>query len=137
MSEARIDLLTDQLRQRMQSGEFGTGGHLPPHRALAIQLRTSCETTNKVLQHLLAEGLLVSQGRSIYVAPPRVRLPGIISHYQRYMQEQGVLPIRVDGGSHRCAWNTGALPLFGVVAVRWGAESASSVGSGSGQRRAL
>ncbi|HLZ58123.1 MAG TPA: GntR family transcriptional regulator [Ktedonosporobacter sp.] len=93
MPEAKIDQLTDHMRQRILAGEFGTQGRLPPHRELADQLGTSRESTNKVLQHLIAEGLLLSQGRSVYVAPPRVRLPALISHYHRYMQDQGLFPI--------------------------------------------
>lgn len=93
MPEAKLDLLTAQLRQRIVDGEFGTAGRLPPHRQLAQQLGTSRETTNKLLQHLIAEGLLISQGRSIYVAPPYQRFPALIPHYHRYIEEQGLIPV--------------------------------------------
>jgi DNA-binding GntR family transcriptional regulator len=93
MPESKFDLLTAKLRQRILDGEFGTAGRLPPHRQLAQQLGTSRETTNKVLQYLIAEGLLLPQGRSLYVAPPRLRIPALISHYHRYIEEQGLTPM--------------------------------------------
>src|SRR5579859_493802 len=93
MPETKVDLLTAKLRQRIVDGEFGTAGRLPPHRQLAQQLGTSRETTNKLLQYLIAEGLLISQGRSIYVAPPHLRLPALIPQYHRYIEEQGLIPV--------------------------------------------
>jgi|SRR5712692_7622818 DNA-binding GntR family transcriptional regulator len=89
----KVDAMADVLRQRILDGEFGTSGRLPPHRTLAQQLGTTRETTNKVIQLLQSEGLLVSREKSVYVAPPRVRMPAIVPHFDRYLESQGLLPV--------------------------------------------
>src|SRR5260370_10569400 len=89
----KVDAMADVLRQRILNGEFGTSGRLPPHRTLAQQLGTTRETTNKVIQLLQGEGLLVSRQKSVYVAPPRVRMPAIVPHFDRYLESQGLLPV--------------------------------------------
>jgi DNA-binding GntR family transcriptional regulator len=89
----KVDAMADVLRQRVLNGEFGTSGRLPPHRTLAQQLGTTRETTNKVIQLLQSEGLLVSRDKSVYIAPPRVRMPAIVPHFDRYVESQGSTPV--------------------------------------------
>lgn len=93
MADTKVDTIADVLRQRILSGEFGTSGRLPPHRTLAHQLGTTRETTNKVIQLLQSEGLLVSRDKSVYAAPPRVRMPAIVPHFDRYVESQGLAPV--------------------------------------------
>lgn len=93
MADTKLDAIADRLRERILNGEFGTSGRLPPHRMLAIQLGTTRETTNKVIQMLQSEGLLVSRDKSVYVTPPRVRMPAIVPHFDRYVESQGFIPV--------------------------------------------
>lgn len=93
MVDTKIEALADTLRARIENGEFGTGGRLPPRRTLASQLHTTQETMNKVIQSLESEGLLISGGKSTYVNPLRLRMPAIVPHFDRYVESQGLVPI--------------------------------------------
>jgi DNA-binding GntR family transcriptional regulator len=89
----KVDVLAEQLRQRIRVGEFGTSGRIPPHRVLAEQLSTTRETVNKVIQLLQSEGLLVARDKSVYVKPPLMKLPAFIANYDQYIQEHGLEPV--------------------------------------------
>ena len=68
--DMRVDMINEELRQRILDKEFGTAGRLPSLRMLAEQFNTTHETMNKVVQRLQAEGLLISLGRAgIFVIP--------------------------------------------------------------------
>lgn len=91
MSETRLDEVVDSLRQRILSGEFGTG-RLPTLRELAEQYTTSRETTGRAIKLLQAEGLLVSHGgKSVYIQS-RARLPGAIGDQLSLLLQQQGLP---------------------------------------------
>jgi DNA-binding GntR family transcriptional regulator len=75
MPEVKVDDITNALRERILSGEFGTGGRLPSLRMFAAQYGTTRETMNKVAQRLQAEGLLSSLGTAgVFVRASRTRL---------------------------------------------------------------
>jgi GntR family transcriptional regulator len=90
---AKVDVLAEQLRERIRAGEFGTNGRLPPHRVLAEQLRTTRETVNKVIQLLQSEGLLVAREKSVYVKPPLMKLSAFVANYDQYIRARGLEPI--------------------------------------------
>lgn len=90
MAETKLDDLVEKLRRRILDGEFGKAGRIPPHRVLAEQLGTTRETTNKVIQQLQSEGLLVSKDKSVYVQPPHMRMPVFVSNFDRYIESQGL-----------------------------------------------
>lgn len=90
MSESKIDDITNTLRRRILSGEFGTGGRLPSLRMFAEQYETSRETINKVLQRLQAEGLVSSLGpQGVFVNALQARLPGHTLRFAPYLEELG------------------------------------------------
>ncbi len=91
--DTKIDILAERLRERIKSGEFGTSGRIPPHRVLAEQLNTTCETVNKVVQLLQSEGLLVSKDKSVYVKPPLMKLPAFIANFDQYIRDHGEEPV--------------------------------------------
>jgi len=93
MVDTKIDGLAGTLRQRLNKGEFGTSGRLPPFRELANQLHTTQETTNKVIHLLQSEGLLVVKGKSVYVNPVNFQMPAMVPHFDRYIESQGLVPI--------------------------------------------
>lgn len=93
VDNTKVDVLAEQLRQRIRGGEFGTSGRIPPHRVLAEQLFTTRETVNKVIQLLQSEGLLVARDKSVYVKPPLIKLPAFITNYDQYIQERGLEPV--------------------------------------------
>lgn len=91
--DTKIDLLTEQFRERIRSGEFGTSGRIPPHRVLAEQLNTTRETVNKIIQMLQSEGLLVSRDKSVYVQPPLMKLPAFVANFDQYIRDHGENPV--------------------------------------------
>lgn len=50
--------LTNRLRSRIESGEFGAGGSLPPARALMAEYEVASSTVQKALRALTAGGLI-------------------------------------------------------------------------------
>src|SRR6266516_7302676 len=93
VDNTKVDVLAEQLRQRVREGEFGTNGRLPPHRVLAEQLKTTRETVNKVIQLLQSEGLLVSRDKSVYVRPPLMKLPTFVANFDQYIRDHGEEPV--------------------------------------------
>ncbi len=93
VDNTKVDVLAEQLRQRIREGEFGTNGRLPPHRVLAEQLHTTRETVNKVIQLLQSEGLLLTREKSVYVKPPLMKLPAFVPNHDQYIRERGLEPI--------------------------------------------
>src|SRR5712691_9378411 len=94
-SDVSADDIANALRQRIISGEFGTGGRLPSHRMFAKQYSTTNETINKVIQRLQAEGLLLSLGRQgVFVRGVRTRLPATSSHLEYYLKQLGLEPLK-------------------------------------------
>jgi DNA-binding GntR family transcriptional regulator len=89
----KLDTIVEQLRTRILSGEFGTGGRLPSYSELCEQLGTSRETVNKALQLLQQEGVILSRKKSLYVAPTRIALPMLMSHFDTWAQERGLAPV--------------------------------------------
>lgn len=95
--DVKIDHITNAIRQRILDGEYGTIGRLPSLRLLAEELGTTRETMNKAVQHLQAEGLLLSQGKAgVFVNKPRTRIPGITARFDQYLQEQGLTPVETN-----------------------------------------
>ena len=93
VDNTKVDVLAEQLRQRIREGEFGTSGRIPPHRVLAEQFGTTRETVNKVIQLLQSEGLLIARDKSVYVKPPLMKLPAFIPNYDQYIRERGLEPV--------------------------------------------
>ncbi len=93
MTDTKIDILAERLRERIRNGEFGTSGRIPPHRVLAEQLNTTRETVNKVVQLLQSEGLLVSRDKSVYVRPPLIKLPAFVANFDQYIKDHGEEPV--------------------------------------------
>jgi GntR family transcriptional regulator, transcriptional repressor for pyruvate dehydrogenase complex len=74
-SQKRYEILADQLRQRIMSGEFAEGSVLPGERELVLQTRGSRSSIREALRILEADGLLSTKtagryGGSIVQRPP-------------------------------------------------------------------
>ena len=111
MSDVKIDEITDVLRQRILSGEFGTAGRLPSLRMFAQQLGTTRETMNKAFQRLQAEGLVSSLGPAgVFVRASRARIPGTTSHMDTYLKQLGLESVETTIGT------PGIVPAPGDVA---------------------
>jgi DNA-binding GntR family transcriptional regulator len=90
LTQSKVDLIIDSLRNRILSGEFGEG-KLPSFRKLVIEYETSQETMNKAMQALQAEGILVSSGaKGVFTNVPRVRMPGLVAHFFKYLEKAGL-----------------------------------------------
>lgn len=90
----KVDMLTDELRERVQRGDFGTAGRLPSLRMLADEFGTTNETMNKVVQRLQAEGVLLSLGRAgVFVHPSLARVSGFTKRFDEYLESLGLTAI--------------------------------------------
>ena len=97
--DTKMDMLTDELRERVQRGDFGTAGRLPSLRMLADEFGTTNETMNKVVQRLQAEGVLLSQGRAgVFVHPQLTRVPGLTKRFDKYLEGMGLTPVEKNIG---------------------------------------
>lgn len=95
--DTRVDAITDEFRQRIKDGEFGTAGRIPSLRMLANLFDTTHETMNKVIQGLQAEGVLYSLGRAgIFVNTRRKRIQGLTKRFDEEIRKQGLEPVEDD-----------------------------------------
>lgn len=96
--DIKVNDITDALRKRILSKEFGTGGRLPSLRMFADQYGTTQQTMNVVVQRLQSEGLLSSLGRQgVFVSGFRNRIPGIrMPRFDLYLKEMGYEPAEVN-----------------------------------------
>ena len=60
--------IADDLRSRIEAGEFAPGAKLPSIRELAGEYNVAQMTANGALQRLRSEGLAVASGRGHFVA---------------------------------------------------------------------
>lgn len=90
---SKVDTIADALKERILSGEFGKDGRLPSFRKLASEYTTTQETMNKTMQALQAEGVLISMGvKGIFVNTQRVRIPGLVAHFSKHLEDSGLKP---------------------------------------------
>lgn len=97
---SKVDTIVDALRSRILSGEFGEEGRVPSFRKLAEEYKTTQETMNKSMQALQAEGLLLSLGaKGMITSTKRVRIPGIVAHFIKHVEESGYTPTEITLGN--------------------------------------
>jgi DNA-binding GntR family transcriptional regulator len=95
--DTKVSDITDALRKRILTSEFGTGGRLPSLRMFAEQYGTTQQTMNTVIQRLQSEGLLVSLGRQgVFVHMPRTRIPGLVPRFDLHIKEMGMEPVETN-----------------------------------------
>lgn len=61
--ESLTKQITDQLRQKIDSGELSTGAYLPSERELATQAKVARNVVRGAYEHLIDEGKIQSEGR--------------------------------------------------------------------------
>lgn len=97
--DTKVDALTNELRERVQRGDFGTAGRLPSLRMLADEFGTTNETMNKVVQSLQAEGVLLSLGRAgVFVHPQLTRVPGLTKRFDKHLEGMGLTAVEKNIG---------------------------------------
>jgi DNA-binding GntR family transcriptional regulator len=96
MAETKVDSITGAFRQYILRGDFGPMGKLPSLRVLAEQFDTTRETMKKVIQRLLADGLIVSHGTAGMFLSSHTRMPGITARFDLYLKDQGLTPVEAD-----------------------------------------
>jgi len=80
------------LRERIKSGVYGTQGRLPTVSQLVTEFHAGRGTVNQALLVLQSEGLVSSRNKSYTVGEAPMRIAGA-PFFDRYMQEQGLVPI--------------------------------------------
>jgi len=86
--------LEEQIRDRIESGEWPAGTRLPPERELGRAFGTSRVTTRKALNRLIAQGVLRSvPRRGTFVAKPKSNFVALTLHgFTRQAIEAGASP---------------------------------------------
>src|SRR5215472_3408261 len=86
--------VTEALRERIQAGEFGQSGRLPPANDLANDYHVSRDTINRAVKLLQAEGYLESRGegtRGMVISRSRVRIQGITARFDLELEKLGLV----------------------------------------------
>jgi GntR family transcriptional regulator len=91
--ELVVDKFADDLRSRIEGGEYGTSGTLPSTSALASQWKTSRTIVTQVMLLLRSEGYIRMVGNRYVVNHPRLIFTGIPKDFGQFIQEQGFEPV--------------------------------------------
>jgi len=93
MTVKRTEEVISELQERIARGDFGSTGRLPTLEQLCEETGVARETMNRAIQLMQARGILLVRGRSLYVAPSRVRFPAMLPHFETYLKELGQEPV--------------------------------------------
>src|SRR5690242_16880041 len=88
--------VAEELRKRIQAGEYGQRGRLSPAGDLANEFQVSRDTINRALKLLQAEGYLESRGenkRGVIISRSRMRIQGITARFDQELQKFGLIPV--------------------------------------------
>jgi GntR family transcriptional regulator len=89
--------IADDLRARIEAGEFARGVKLPSIRELATDYGVAQMTANGALQQLRSEGLVIASGRGHFVADnPAAHSPSVAERLQEVEAEVRALRSRVE-----------------------------------------
>jgi len=88
-----IDELTDDLRARIERGEYGTSGTIPTTDLLATQWKKPRSMVTQVMSILQAEGKIRLVGKRYIVAYPHLVFPGLVKDFGKYLEEQGFIAL--------------------------------------------
>jgi DNA-binding GntR family transcriptional regulator len=89
----KVNKVLEELRRRINEGEYGRSGSLPSRLQLAKEFGTSAETINKVINVLRAEGSVITKGRAVAVNPPQIRVPGMMESFAKHLRRMGLEPL--------------------------------------------
>jgi GntR family transcriptional regulator len=117
--EVRYRTIADEMRQRIEAGEYGAGGLLPSEAELSAQHGVSRVTVRKALELLREEGLIdARQGFGWFVATDPLRQPlGRLGTIEEQLAELGVRSERRVVGFRFTAAPPRARQVLGVPTV--------------------
>ncbi len=111
----KVNKVLDELRMRIEGGEYGHSGRLPSRLQLAEEFGTSAETINKAINVLRAEGVLVTKGRAVAVSSLPVRVPGMMESFARHLRQMGLEPlVEYIGDLQRVTLSSEDAHVFGL-----------------------
>ncbi len=86
--------IEDELKRRMEKGEFPVGAAIPSERELTELFNVSRMTVRQSITNLVNDGLLYREkGRGTFVASPKVEQPLIgMTSFTEDMQTRGMVP---------------------------------------------
>lgn len=84
-----VDKLADDLRSKIEAGEYGNSGTLPSTTELSKQWKTSRSIVTQVMLLLRSEGHIRIVGNRYVVNRPRLILPGLVKNFEQYLRDQG------------------------------------------------
>ncbi|MGJ6962533.1 GntR family transcriptional regulator [Streptosporangium sp. G11] len=86
--------LADDLRHRIESGEYAPGARLPSIRELAKTYGIAAQTVQNALRELRHENLVVSQqGRALFVRDPERAVPAVPALADRVAELEAKLKV--------------------------------------------
>ena len=92
--QTTVPEVAEALRERIQAGDFGRYGRLPPASDLAKEYQVSRDSINRAIKLLQAEGYLESRGegtRGVVISRSRVRIQGITARFDLELQKLGLV----------------------------------------------
>src|SRR5689334_10592207 len=92
--QTTVPEVAEALRERIQAGDFGRYGRLPPASDLAKEYQVSRDTINRAIKLLQAEGYLESRGegtRGVVISRSRVRIQGITARFDLELEKLGLV----------------------------------------------
>jgi GntR family transcriptional regulator len=120
--ELRYRAIADELRRRVETGEFASGRLLPSESELTAAYDASRVTVRKALEALRAEGVLDSrQGLGWFAADPVRQSLGRLGTIESQLAASGVVPERLvlDFGFAKASRRVrGVLGVESVLRVR-------------------
>lgn len=112
----KVNKVLEELRQRIQDGEYGRSGRLPSRLQLAQEFNTSAETINKAINILKTENFVVTKGRAVAVNPPQFRVNGMMESFARHLRQMGLDPlVEYLGEPERIRLSHGDAQTFGLT----------------------
>lgn len=99
MPKTTIAEIAEELRKRIQAGDYGQYGRLPSATDLASDFHASRDTVNRAIKLLQAEGYLESRGenkRGVVISRSRIRIQGITARFDLELQKQKLIPVEVN-----------------------------------------
>lgn len=93
-----VDKFANNLRARIEGGEFGTSGIIPSMSELAVEWGTSNRAlVAEVIMLLRAQGYLAQTPKRRYrVVHPRITLPGLTPNFKKHLEGLGFTAEEAD-----------------------------------------
>lgn len=120
MKDGKSGTVSDNLRERIRKGEFGTRGRIPSVTQLSKEYEVARQTIYDAFQLLQADGLIIHQQGSYRVNYPIMRISGA-PLFDKFIRDQGLVPVT------RNIVEPEIVPMPAHIAAMFGMQPGASV----------